>query len=261
MLHIRSWEKHQNAVIAKAKWTRQDRVEKGKAPPESLTSALSIQSVSVACVLDENFAEFAERVGGSVAESYLLRTLQYVANGHALDGVVPVPREKFGAIVLSRHWHIVSRRIGETVYDALLASGIATIHEPSVGGSTGRSSGGTSGVPRARVPGLTRPGLTRPPPSVPLDDGGVPGEVPPPESDDPLDDAEAEGFAMLLAVMRGPKRAPEEQSLAATVGAAFKAGTLTPRAARKYLRACFADRDARCAYLATYNATKGRRSA
>jgi hypothetical protein len=157
-LRIRSWERHQSAVLKKARWTRESRVKAGTADASTLKNPLSIQSVSVACVFDDDFRRFAEIVGGRHAETYLIRVLQYVASGHALDGIVPVSRDKFGTLVLSRQWDIVPPATGAKVYDALLAARLAV---PLVDPQDDPQDDPLEDPSRAR----SRPVPSRPPPS------------------------------------------------------------------------------------------------
>lgn len=142
-IRLRSWRKCQASVVNKVEWQRKKRVEDGSASPDSLRNPLSINSISINSVLDDNFAKFAEMVGGKHAETYLVRVLQYVANGHALTGEINVSPGKFGTLVLSREWDIVSPARGRKVYKALIESGIALTTEGSSRGSTGGSSGGS----------------------------------------------------------------------------------------------------------------------
>lgn len=195
-IRLRSWAKWQAAMLAKVRSTRKARVARGESPPESMTAPLSMQSVMIAAVFDdEHFGAFAERVGGACAETYFLRVCQFVANGHGLTGECPIKRERFAAIVLSRAWHIVPRKTGELVYDALLSSGIAqpitdTTGSASCGetcGATGGPTGGASCGTLARAyPALPCPSLpvpTPPCPAVPVPDapasGGASASLPP----------------------------------------------------------------------------------
>lgn len=125
MLRIRKFTDWQSNALAKIHSTRKGRITDGKAHPDSLGHAVSLQTISVSTVLDGNFVAFAKIVGGEAAETYFVRTLQFVANGYALTGDVPIERDKFGPVVLTRGHHIVTAAKGAKVYDALITSGIA----------------------------------------------------------------------------------------------------------------------------------------
>lgn len=160
---LRSWRKCQASVVNKVEWQRKKRVEDGSAAPDSLRNPLSINSISIASVLDDDFAKFAEMVGGKYAETYLVRVLQYVANGHALTGEINVSPSKFGTLVLSREWDIVSPGRGRKVYEALIESGIALPTSGSSRGSTGGSSDGSlarafPSLPVQSIPDQSSPG-------------------------------------------------------------------------------------------------------
>lgn len=143
MLSIRNWEKWQGRGVADVRRKREQRGTTSERP-------YAMGYVFVASSLDaEHFGTFAELVGGAVAESYLIRVLQYVALHAALAGEVRVRRERFGPIVLSRAWDIVSIEAGAAVYDALVASRIA---EPLGGDGTDARPGQPGAGPRPEAP-------------------------------------------------------------------------------------------------------------
>jgi len=154
-IRIRSWWAHQSGRLNDIVTKRKRRKASG-----SRTSGRGIALGAITVCTDlgeENFIEFAEAVGGRRAETYLLRTLQRVAQVDPLQGVILTPREKFGRVVLSREWDAVSPSAGRKVYDALVASGIAVETRCPRGGDavTNRSEGegearaGGNGGPRA----------------------------------------------------------------------------------------------------------------
>jgi hypothetical protein len=69
--------------------------------------------------------EFASRVGGRFADAFLRRIDEYCAKNCAQTGEIRVARSRFGAIVLSSALDPVGQSLGEQVYDALLAAGLA----------------------------------------------------------------------------------------------------------------------------------------
>lgn len=72
-----------------------------------------------------NWRKFARLVGPRVAETLLLRTLQWIGDNAALTGIIKVERHMFGPVVLTTRLDAVKPEEGEVVFDALLASGIA----------------------------------------------------------------------------------------------------------------------------------------
>lgn len=120
ILRFRSWQQHNRRAL-------KDVAEKRAARGVRLDAPLSLAKVVVVTHLDEQFASFAQLVGGPVAETYFLRALQWAADRGGAVGAVSCERFRFGPVVLSRPWHIVSRRTGEKVYDALLASNICVL--------------------------------------------------------------------------------------------------------------------------------------
>lgn len=89
-----------------------------------------------------NWSRFKRLVGARVAETWLIRTLQYVGEKSALDGVVRLDRDSF-CLALSRDGDVVKPAEGAKVYDALILSGIAEEWAPGV----------TAGVPPGQLPG------------------------------------------------------------------------------------------------------------
>lgn len=120
VLQFRKWLSHNRRALKDVALKRRDRTVPLNAP-------LSLAKVIVTTHLDAQFADFAARVGGPVAETYFLRALQYAADHDGAAGAVRCPRASFGPIVLSRPWHVVSKATGEKVFDALLASNICIL--------------------------------------------------------------------------------------------------------------------------------------
>lgn len=181
MLRIRKFTDWQSNALAKIHSTRKGRITDGKAHPDSLKHAVSLQTISVSTVLDGNFATFAGLIGGSVAETYFLRTLQFVANGYALTGDVPIEREKFGPVVLTRRHDIVSPAKGAKVYDALIQSGIAVrleLTEPESHAVTVCETACATDCDATRARSLPVPSSPVPSPPVPAaSDGGPSGPL------------------------------------------------------------------------------------
>jgi hypothetical protein len=176
MLRIRKFTDWQNNALSKIQNTRKARIKAGEAHPDSLGHAVSLQTISVSTVLDGNFVAFANIVGGSVAETYFIRTLQFVANGYALTGDVPIARDKFGPVVLTRGHDIVSPAKGAKVYDALLRSGIAlplVTTDADTHAVTARVTACDTDCESTRARSLPDPALPDPSPPVPaVADGG-----------------------------------------------------------------------------------------
>lgn len=116
-LTIRSWRQHNRRIL---KDVTRNRAKRGI--PIGLP--LSLERVVLATRLDDDFAQFAELVGGRHAETFFVRTLQYAAEHDGRHGRISVSRDNFGAVVLTARWDIVSRRDGQKCFDALLASRI-----------------------------------------------------------------------------------------------------------------------------------------
>ena len=136
-----------------------------------LNAPLSLAKVIVVTRLDEHFADFAQRVGGRSAETFFLRAIQVAADSHGSSGAISVPRHLFGQLVLSRSWDLVSRKTGEVVYDALLASSICIPSADSSADSSADmpapSSADRSALPSADVSTFClRPPSPSPSPSV-----------------------------------------------------------------------------------------------
>ena len=129
MLRFRSWAAWNSRCIKDAMGKRAARGAKVDAP-------LYLSRVMVATKFDASFEAFAQAVGGRNAETFFLRVLQYAADHDGASGTVAVPRRQLGATVLSRWYDPVSRKTGEAVYDALLASNICVL---SVDMSTDKS--------------------------------------------------------------------------------------------------------------------------
>lgn len=119
MIRLPAWTRHQAAIINHVKSSRKTRGMEAD-------TELVMQRFSVASSWDRDFIEkFAPRVGHRSAETFFVRLLQYVATHDGMTGECRVPRDDFGALVLSRVGDTVSRRDGQKAYDALLFSGIA----------------------------------------------------------------------------------------------------------------------------------------
>lgn len=115
MLSIRSWRKHNRRIL---KDVARNRVKREIA----LDAPLPLERVIVSTRLDQNFAAFAETIGGRCAETYFLRVLQYAAAHDGRHGRIEVTRDRFGPVVLTTAWDVVTKREGERCYDALLSS-------------------------------------------------------------------------------------------------------------------------------------------
>lgn len=117
MIRFRKWAEHNKSAIKDIIRTRTKRGVRVDAP-------VAMTKVLLVVKFDANFERFASTVGGEMAETYFLRAIQYAADRDGFLGSIRVPRDRFGAVVLSRQWHQCSRASGEKVYDALLSSGI-----------------------------------------------------------------------------------------------------------------------------------------
>lgn len=115
MLSIRSWRKHNRRIL---KDVARNRIKREIA----LDAPLPLERVIVSTRLDQNFAAFAETIGGRCAETYFLRVLQYAAAHDGRHGRIEVTRDRFGPVVLTTAWDVVTKREGERCYDALLSS-------------------------------------------------------------------------------------------------------------------------------------------
>jgi len=189
MIRISAWHTWQGNVIHAALRTRRTRLKAAGADLALVGQPLSIASVSVAAKFDADFQTFAARLGRPDADALFLRVLQYAAQGHGLAGTVPVPRSHFGAIVLARAWHVVSRKLGEAVYDALIESGLATPlgSEPHSGNVSSYETGcetcsASRNEARSRRPSRAVPCRSEEPPPPPSKGGE---EVAPPDDPEP----------------------------------------------------------------------------
>lgn len=124
-LHFPAFRRWNGSVLKAVVKMRTERILEDQAPAESLLAPLAIQTISLSTCFDEHFAAFTEAVGGRGSVDYLVRTLQFVAKGHALTATCPIPREKFGPLVLTHEHEIVTSARGARIFDAFLASTIA----------------------------------------------------------------------------------------------------------------------------------------
>ncbi len=203
MLRIRAWEKWQGDAIY-------DRLR--KRAPSGRSKPLTLAYIAVATNLDDqsgHFARFAEMLGcGIEARGFLVAILGHVGRDAAGSGVLRCSREQLGRILTDRLTE-VSRKRGEEVYDALVASGIAqevapeAVREiapppspegsppPSPEGSPppGRRKAGAEerrGEEKERIPPVVPPGVPSGNghggggPASPIPNGNGAHEVPPP---------------------------------------------------------------------------------
>lgn len=185
MIRFRRWREHNRRALKDVADKREKRGIPASAP-------LAMQKVIVATHLDAQFADFADRVGGAVAETYFLRAMQYAAEHDGHDGSIRVSRERFGPTVLGRPWQMVSKETGKKVYDALLRSTICvpidgppSADESADGSSDGpRTDGDSSADGRGPVRGPTG---DRPP--------GRGGALPPPQPGEQGGDSRSRGYA------------------------------------------------------------------
>lgn len=143
MLRIAKWHDWQAAPLTKIRGKRKENKVAENAP-------YAMPKVFVASALDGRFVDFAESVGSN-AESYFLRTLQYVALHDPFGGTVNVRREAFGPIVLTRAWDVVGKAKGCLIFDAFLATGIGEIVPQGAPQTT--TSGEPDGEPQGVTPG------------------------------------------------------------------------------------------------------------
>lgn len=117
MIRIAQWPRWQGRAIYEVVRKRKDRRRK-----------LSLSFIALTADWDDRFMSFARLLGSReqpVADSYLVRVLQYAARHGAETGRIHVERRRFGAMVLSTRFADVGSKLGARVYDALLESGIA----------------------------------------------------------------------------------------------------------------------------------------
>lgn len=118
MLRIAGWEAWQGRHL---KDVRRRRDERGTAE----SRPYSMPYFALASHLSGNFPAFADAVNGSKAVGYWVAVLSYVAMHDPLGGTLNVPRHRFGPVVLTASWHVVSTREGGKVFDALVSAGLA----------------------------------------------------------------------------------------------------------------------------------------
>ena len=135
MIRLVGWCEGQRARLTKI---RKARVERGRDPLAPVT----LDGFALPCSDSQEFEVFAAVVGARNAEAFRARVYRYVATRAAQTGEILVARGQFGPIVLSRAGDLVTRQLGEKVYDALVESGLV---EPL----RGRRGGGTCGATSA----------------------------------------------------------------------------------------------------------------
>lgn len=130
-LHVTSWHKFQTTAIAnitRSRTRQNEKLVRQGLQPLPLGRPYTMEKLLIARQFDRNFAVFAKIVGTRQAETFWVRTLQFVADGQGLSGMIHVPRIQFGAVVLSRrspYRDVVSAKLGGKVWDALIAAGLA----------------------------------------------------------------------------------------------------------------------------------------
>ncbi len=152
MLRVVGWSRWQRPFIYE---TQRKRVDK--------SAPVVMRFIALATRLDDeprdgepegNWCRFRRIVGPRVAETWLVRTLQYVGDKAALDGIVRLSRDSF-CLALSRDLDVVSRAEGAKVYDALIESGIAEewVAGSPVGNLPGHLPGNLPGHLPGNLPG------------------------------------------------------------------------------------------------------------
>lgn len=264
MLRIRSWAKWQRGIISTVRKSRETRQKNGQ--DVDMDAPLSMQHISIATSWDRDFVDgFGQLVGQRNAETYFLRVLQYVALHDGFTGECPVDREEFGEIVLSRRRDRVSRKEGEKVYDALVASGLA--EQVASESRSVTHSARVQDPTRARVPLLARTCPDSPPPSC-LPTGGSaspsPNETTPPDNperanttppsqpdDRPLSLGERDGVLAACGALIGQRDIdPAVRDRAKSVDRLVRSGMSPPAAVREFVRqTVMARKESRIAYL------------
>lgn len=126
-LRFPNWEKWQGRGTKDVVRMRDKRAKKhGR---ETSGKPFAMGYVIVATTLGIEFESFAEIVGGSVAESYLIRALQYAGLHDAFRGSIRVPADLFGGMVLTRRYDRVPEDVGASVYQAFVDSCICVEEE------------------------------------------------------------------------------------------------------------------------------------
>lgn len=150
-LRISGWKKWQGPAVYDIKRKR-DKNSKRPLRLSFVAVAAEFHDDVEATPDQGSFEQYAAALGaGANAEGWWVRVLQYLALRDPLEGVIRgVPREKFGPVVLSRPWDLVSQAKGAKVYDALLSSRLAT---RETGREVTRETGGATGPPTSREPG------------------------------------------------------------------------------------------------------------
>lgn len=127
MIRLTSWEKWQGPTIKRVQRNREYKRSQGQSAPGQ-DAPFSMSNVAVCTSFGSAFLRFSDALGpknGRASDGLLLRVLQYAGLHSALRGEIHVTANKFGPIVLSRPWDLVSVRRGKEVYAALLSSGVA----------------------------------------------------------------------------------------------------------------------------------------
>lgn len=229
MIQIENWEKWQGTGLRDVRRMREKR--------GSADRPYAMGYVCIAVALDGDFKAFARALlNRDAAESMFIRVLQYVATHDAMNGTLDVDREAFGPIVLTREWSFVSPEDGARVYDALIASGIASLASSSKEHPTRsepRPEPSSERVPNSvqnpvpdlsRTPGLSSPLLSDPPSAharVPAparegaaNDGGGDSASPPPAA------------ATAAATTADEPLSPEDEAVATKIIAKLRASDL-----------------------------------
>jgi len=106
-----------------------------KRTPAGRSKPIALAFIAIATNLDDDdgdFERFARLVGGGIlARGYLIAILGYIGRDSATTGCLRCERTQLGPVVLTDRTGHVSAKIGATVYDALVTSGIAVEISPS----------------------------------------------------------------------------------------------------------------------------------
>lgn len=230
MIRFRKWAEHNKSAIKDIIRTRTKRGVRVDAP-------VAMTKVLLVVKFDANFERFAATAGGEMAETYFLRAIQYAADRDGFLGSIRVPRDRFGAVVLSRQWHQCSRASGEKVYDALLSSDICvTCSDADFEAELRRVIAVMSADKTANKTGIMSPPPSPSPSLAPSPLAPLPGGTIAPSADEPqerngsdrhLRPRDRERFAKVLEYVVKCYRMTHEQNLARDLRRRFEANAVS----------------------------------